>query len=170
MATRRKQSSGGFLADLGGNEELVMLGAIGLVAWVIHSGGIQAFFQSLTQAVGTAATNAGGALINAAGQAASGVATGAVNVIGATVGLPTSTQLTDDPYVARWIIDNPAGGQIAASQWSTSSAYLNAQTIATGQGVPPPAFSIIAQTFPAYVQPVTVQDDLSDITPATQGY
>lgn len=167
MATRRKQSSGGgFLADLGGNEELVMLGAIGLVAWVIHSGGIQAFFQSLTQAVGTAATNAGGAVINAAGQAAAGVFTGATNLLPG----PTSDQTTDDPYVARWIIDNPAGGQIAASQWSTPSAYLNAQTIATGQGVPPPAFSAIAQTFPAYVQPVTVQDDLSDITPATQGY
>lgn len=168
MTTRRKSSGGGgMFAGMKLDEELVMLGGIGLVAWVIHSGGIQAFFQKLTAAATTAAANAGGALINAAGEAASGVVTGAASAIGAQVGLPTVGTLTDDPYVARYIIDAPNGGQMAASTWATSSAYLNAQTIPAGQGIAPNRYAnpaIYAVGYLPYVPPVATDQSGTPLT------
>lgn len=113
-------------ADHIGEGELIALGIGAAVLYVLWKGGIA-----------NAAADAGAAAVNAVVNAAGGAATGAVGAIGEQVGLPMPAQLTDDPYISRWIIDAPRGGQFAASKWSTSSAYLNALTIDAGAGFVP---------------------------------
>lgn len=110
--------------------ELVIFGLIAAGIWIFAKGGISG-----------AASAAGAAAVDAVVNAASGAVTGAAGAIGAQVGLPKPAQLTDDPYVSRWIIDSEKGGRFAASQWSTSSAFINALTIDQGDGVAPPANS-----------------------------
>lgn len=109
--------------------ELVILGLIGLGVWIFAKGGVT-----------NAAAAAGAAAVQAVTDAAGGAVTGVVTGISQQVGLPTPAQAgqNDDPYIARWIIDQPSGGKFEASKWSTSSAFLNALTIDAGQGVAPP--------------------------------
>ena len=126
--------SGGF--DFS-ESQLVLFGALALGAYVVFKGGING-----------AAAAAGEAAVNAVANAAQGAATGAVNAIGSSVGLPTSRETTDDPYISRWIMDADGGGKLEASRWSTSSAFINALTIAEGDGVPPVAGSKLASFFP----------------------
>lgn len=116
--------------------ELVLFGLVAVGLWIFSRGGIA-----------SAAGAAGAAAVNAVVDAASGATQGVVNAVGAQVGLPQTAQLTDDPYVARWIIDSDQGGRFAASQWATSSAFINALTIDAGQGVAPPVNSPLWQMF-----------------------
>lgn len=116
--------------------ELVIFGLIAAGIWIFSRGGIAG-----------AASAAGAAAVNAVVDAASGAVTGAAGAIGAQVGLPKPAQLTDDPYIARWIIDSERGGRLAASEWSTSSAFLNALTIDQGAGAAPPHDSGLWQMF-----------------------
>lgn len=113
-------------ADHIGEVELVALGIGAAVLFVLWKGGIA-----------NAAAAVAEAAVNAVANAASGATTGVVNAIGSKVGIPTTDELTDDPYYARWIIDQPKGGLYQASLWSTSSAYLNALTISAGGGDAP---------------------------------
>lgn len=109
-----------------GESELILLGLLGVGIWIFAKGGL----ANAAAAIGEGAV---GAITNAA----SGVTTGVVTGVSKTVGLPTPSETTDDPYIARWIIDQPNGGKFEASKYATSSAFINALTIPEGQGAPP---------------------------------
>lgn len=113
-----------------GEGELIVLGLVAIGAWIFTRGGLS-----------NAAIAAGEAAVGAISDAATGAVAGTASGIGKVVGLPGVTQTTDDPYIARWIIDQPNGGNFEASKWASSSAFLNALTIPEGQGSPPPAGS-----------------------------
>lgn len=117
--------------------ELVIFGGLAFIAWVVFKGGINGAAQA-----------AGQAAVEAVKNAVQGGVTGAVNAVGSNVGLPTSNETTDDPYVSRWIMDAEGGGKFEASKWSTSSAFLNAMTIRTGDGIPPIEGTAMRQLFP----------------------
>lgn len=114
--------------------ELIMLAVMGVGAFVAIKG------------IRGVASSAAGALVDAAG----GVVTGTVDAAGQNVGLPALRDITDDPAVARWIIDNPAGGEFDASVWSSAYAFARAQFMDEGSGTPPPKGSKIAAKFPGY--------------------
>jgi len=90
----------------------------------------------------------GAAAVDAVGS----ITSGAVGEIGATVGLPKPSQTTTDPAVARWIIDHPLGGVMAASSWAGAPAFLKALTMPAGSGTPPPVGSELAARFPELPQ------------------
>jgi hypothetical protein len=122
-------------ASLGEREvEIALVVGAAVVAFIAYKG------------IKGAAAAAGGAIVDAA----TGVVVGGTDAIGQGVGLPPLADITTDAGVARWIIDNPAGGQFEASKWSSASAYLQAQWMDEGSGTPPPPMSKIAQTFPGY--------------------
>lgn len=109
-------------------ELVIAAAAVAVLAlYVLKKGGINA-----------AATSAGAAVVEAAGSAASG----AVGAIGSGVGLPTPTQTTTDPQVARWLIDHH--GYWTASLWSGAWALAQALTLPAGSGTPPAQGSAIA--------------------------
>lgn len=87
--------------------ELLILGGVGLLVYVLMKGGVANAFQSI-----------GSGLVNAAG----GAAVGAVDATGQAVGLPALSDITTDPYVARYIMDHPDGGWLSASKWSSAAA------------------------------------------------
>ena len=93
-----------------------------------------------------AAAGAAGAIVDAA----SGAVTGATDAAGQAVGLPALSDITTDASVARWIIDNPEGGEFAASKWSSLAAFTKAQFMDAGSGIAPPYGSKIAHVFPGY--------------------
>lgn len=123
-----------------GETELVVLGLIAAGIWIFSRGGIT-----------NAAIAAGEAAVGAISDAASGAASGVVGAIGSGVGLPKPSQTTDDPYIARWIMDQPKGGRFEASKWATSSAFINAFTIDAGNGAAPahdsPLWAMFGDTF-----------------------
>lgn len=112
--------------------ELILIGVALIVGYVIYKGSIA---KALTDA-------------------ASGLAVGTVNTAGSIFGLPTTSQVTTDPHVSRYIIDAPGGGQLMASQWSSAGAYAQALVLPSGSGYPPPANTDLAKLFPPLVGPV----------------
>ena len=120
-----------------------------LIFWGLLIGGgyvlikaLPSILPSITNNVATAAGQAAGAVVNAAVSAP-------VTAVSAAVGIPTPADTTTDPAVARWIIDYPGtGGQLAASEWASVSAYAQAQFMAAGSGVPAPVGSAVALAFP----------------------
>lgn len=80
--------------------------------------------------------------------AGSEVITGVVDESGQAVGLPALTDMTTDPYVARYIMDHPNGGQLAASVWSSLSAFARAEFLPTYSGHMPDVGSAIYKKFP----------------------
>lgn len=114
-------------------DELLILGAVGLGLYVWWSGGFA-----------NAAEKAGEGLVNAAG----GLIKGGVDAVGQGVGLPALSDITTDPYVARYIMDHPAGGQIAATKYSSAAAYAGALWLDNYSGHTPPVGSKIATLFP----------------------
>lgn len=117
-------------------------GAVGLAAFYVYrKGGI----SNAAQALGAGAV-----------QAADGVITGAVGQAGAAVGLPTPSQTTTDPAVARWLIDQ--AGHFEASKWSSAPAYMKALFLPAGSGTPPPAGSDVARQFAALVAGYSTTD------------
>lgn len=117
--------------------EIVLLALLGVGAFIAIKG------------IKGAATAAAGAVIDAGGAVVGVVG----DVAGQSVGLPALKDITTDPAVARWIIDNPAGGGFEASIWSSASALAHGLVMARYSGHPPPAGSKIAETFPAYDVP-----------------
>lgn len=110
------------------------------IALVVAAG--VAFYVWKKGGVSQAASAAGAAVVNAAGSAASG----AVGAVGAAVGLPTPDETTQDPAVARWLIDR--AGYFEASKWSGAPALLSAAFMPAGSGTPPPLGSKVYAAFP----------------------
>ena len=113
---------------------LAILGGIGVALYVWKNG------------VAGAARNAGGALVDAA----AGAFEGGVSSAGNVFGLPSYDQVTNDPHVARWILDSPNGGYMAVSMYATPISTAQALQLPKGSGTPPPAGTKIAQLFPPY--------------------
>jgi len=119
---------------------LVMMAGAGVLLYIVYKG-------SVSKAIGTLATTAGEAAVTAAGGLVVGTVTGASNV----VGLPTPAQTATDPAVARWIMDDPRGGQFAASKWASFPAYAQALMMPAGSGRAPAPGSAVAAQFPPYI-------------------
>lgn len=97
--------------------------AVGLglaVMWVAVKDG-----KSTGEAIGTAAVDL-----------AEGTVVGVVGGLGSVVGLPTPSQTTTDPAVARWIIDRH--GYLTASKWASAPALFKGMWMKEGTGTPPP--------------------------------
>lgn len=107
----------------------VTAGALGL--------GLAALFV-WRRGVAGAASDVAGAAVSAVG----GVASGTVGAIGSSVGLPTPSETTTDPRVARYVIDR--AGYLAASKWAGAGALWDALFLAEGSGTPPPAGTPLA--------------------------
>lgn len=113
--------------------------------WAMVAGGALALLYIWRSgSVSQAAYNVGAGTVDAVGN----VAAGAVGEVGTAVGLPTPAQTTVDPAVARWIMDAPDGGYLAASEWASAPALFKALGMDAGTGTPPPAGSPIAAAFP----------------------
>ena len=123
-------------------EELLLIAGVGLVLFVLMKGGIR-----------NAAESIGSGIVNAAG----GVVTGGVDTIGQGVGLPALSDITTDKYVARYIIDHPNGGTLAASKWASAAAFGAALFLDAWSGHMPPTGSAIYRAFPptAYEMPAS---------------
>lgn len=76
------------------------------------------------------------------------VVTGAVDETGQVIGLPALADMTTDPYVARYIMDHPNGGQIAASVWASLPALAKAEFLPTYSGHMPDPGTAIYRKFP----------------------
>lgn len=92
---------------------------VGLFVW--KKGGVQ----------GAAEAIAGGAV-----NAAKGATTGALDAVSNIVGIPTTKQVSDDPKVARWMLDTV--GMWETSFWCTPAAIAKAWTMDAGTGTAPP--------------------------------
>lgn len=97
-------------------------------------------------------TTAGGALVDAAGNVTDAAGNQVANAVESIFPfqttapaktLATNPSLTDDPYVSRWIMDAPWGGQQDAFQWSTDYAFGRGMVLAPGSGHEPPQGSAI---------------------------
>ena len=108
----------------------VGLALVALLIW--RKGGV----AGAAKAVGSAAVDAAG-----------GIVVGTVDTAGAAVGLPSSDETTQDPAVARWIIDNH--GYFEASRWASAAALVKGAWMESGTGTPPPAGSKLAAALPA---------------------
>jgi len=102
-----------------------------------------AFYAWRKGGIAPAAQALGAGVVNTAGN----VASGAVGAVGAAVGLPTPSETTTDPAVARWIIDNH--GYMTASKWSGAPALLKASFMSEGSGTPPAPGSAAAKALGA---------------------
>jgi hypothetical protein len=122
---------------------LIGLGLAGLGLWVLSKGGLAG-----------AAKAAGGAVVKAAGAAA----TGGVDATSVAVGIPTTEETTTDPAVARWLIDQV--GYWEASFWCGVPALTKGALMDAGTGTPPPPGSAIARHFgtaPANLSPSCIR-------------
>ncbi len=99
---------------------VLILGAVGVRLWKQGGG-----------AGGIAAGVVGGAV-----DAAGGAVAGGASKVGELIGLPTITQTTQDPAVARFVIDNY--GYIEASKWASLGALVKGAAMAADSGYPPP--------------------------------
>lgn len=117
---------------------------LGLVAVYVWSRGVSG-----------AASDVGKAAVNLAG----GVATGVVDGVSGAVGIPTTSDTTTDPLVARWIIDNY--GYFEASKWAGAPALLKGWWMDAGTGKAPDAGSTLAK-YLATLPPVTAAETAVD--------
>lgn len=120
--------------------DLMLWAGLGILGFVIYKGGLAKALASLTSTAAQAAVNAAG-----------GAVTGTVTGVSEVVGLPTPEQTTTDPYVARYIIDDPRGGYYAASKWASAPALVAAIGMPAGSGHEPPQGSAVAHAFPPYI-------------------
>jgi hypothetical protein len=77
-----------------------------------------------------------------------GATTGVVDEVGKIVGVPSVYDVTNDPYVARYMIDHPRGGYFQASFYSTPVALARALVLPEFSGRMPPQDSRIYREFP----------------------
>ncbi len=99
---------------------VLILAAVGARLWAKGGG-----------AGGLAAGAVGGAV-----DAAGGAVAGGASKVGELFGLPTMTQTTQDPAVARFVIDNY--GYMEASKWASLGALVKGAAMAADSGYPPP--------------------------------
>ncbi len=97
--------------DIEAGEGIVFLLLIAVIGFVVY------------RAVSNPAAT-GAAVGQAVGGAAKGVVYGGVNAASGVLGLPTTDQVTDDPAVARQILDTQ--GVIATSNGATPGAFASA--------------------------------------------
>lgn len=125
------------LRDYGINlPQLLLYGGLALVLYTVYQGGLR---------------RAAEAAARAAGNAVVGAAEGGVNAVGDIFGLPTTHDVTPDPRVARWLIDDPRGGYFEASRWATPLAIVRALRLSVGSGSPPPSGTALSRAFPPYI-------------------
>lgn len=144
------------------NDELLIVGGIATLLYIWWKGGVAG-----------AASAAGKALVNVA----SGITSGAVDTVGQGIGLPSLADITTDPAVARYLIDNPNGGLFFASEWASAAAFFKATAMPSGSGTPPPAGSKVASLLAPQNGPMPIAQPLPDLgsvpqgqTPVDQGY
>lgn len=77
-----------------------------------------------------------------------GATTGVVDEVGKILSLPSVYDVTDDPYIARYVIDHPRGGYVKASAYATPVALAQAVWLPEYSGRLPPAESRIYAEFP----------------------
>lgn len=109
-----------------------LLAGMGLLAWIILRTP-----SKFAEDVGRGAVNIG-----------RGAATGVVDEVGKIIGAPSVYDVTDDPYVARYMIDHPRGGYVRAVSYSTPVAMARALMLNEFSGHMPPADSRIYAEFP----------------------
>lgn len=97
--------------------------------------------------LGGAAASVGQAAATAAVDLGEGVVVGTAGAVGGVVGLPSPDDTTQDPRVARWIIDQH--GYFEASKWASAGALWSGWMLPYGTGTPPPAGSALARALPA---------------------
>lgn len=95
---------------------------------------VGAVLEDAAQAVGDALAGVGEAMREAAASPG-GLPGAAVGAVGQVVGLPTPSQTTTDPRVARWMIDNL--GMYEASRWAGAPALFGALMLSSAEGIPP---------------------------------
>lgn len=111
---------------------IVLIGGGLLILWIIT--------RSPSKVAGDIARGA----VATAGE----VATGVTDEAGQIIGLPALSDMTTDPYVARYIMDHPQGGQFSASVWSSLPALARAEFLPQYSGHMPPVGSLIYKKFP----------------------
>ena len=138
------------------NDELLIVGGLATLLYIWWKGGVSG-----------AASAAGKALVNVA----SGMTSGAVDTIGQGVGLPSLADITTDPSVARYLIDNPNGGLFFASEWASAAAFFKATAMPSGSGTPPPAGSKVASLLAPQngSMPIAQAQPLPDLGSVPQG-
>ena len=109
-----------------------LMAGLGLLAWIMLRGPAKA-----AEDVGRTAVNVG-----------RGAATGVVDEIGKIVGAPSVYDVTDDPFVARYIIDHPRGGYVMAASYATPAAVARALMLDQFSGHMPQLDSRIYKEFP----------------------
>ncbi len=114
---------------------IVVIGGGLLLLWIIMRGPAK-----FAGDVARTAVAAGGEVVK-----------GVVDESGQIIGLPALENMTNDPYVARYIMDHPNGGQLAASVWSSLPALARAEFLPTYSGHMPEPGSTIYQKFPPNV-------------------
>lgn len=133
----------------------LMLWGAGLLALYVWSKG----------GVANVLTTAGGALVDAAGNVTDAAGNQVANAVEsifpfqtsvAPKTLATNSSLTDDPRVARWILDAPNGGQQAAFQWSTDRAFGQGMVLPAGSGTEPAYGTAIWVEFIGTYDPATM--------------
>jgi hypothetical protein len=114
---------------------IVVIGGGLLLLWIITRGPAK-----FAGDVARTAVAAGGEVVK-----------GVVDEGGQAVGLPALENMTTDPYVARYIMDHPNGGQLDASIWASLPAFAQAQFLPQYSGHMPPLGSVIYNKFPPNV-------------------
>lgn len=113
---------------------LGVVAGLGLLAWIV------------LRSPSKFAEDAGRGVVGVA----RGATTGVVDEIGKIVSIPSVYDVTDDPYIARYIIDHPRGGYVRASAYSTPFALAQAAWMDEYTGRVPPITSRIYAEFPPF--------------------
>ena len=111
---------------------LGVLAGVGLLAWIILRSP-----SKVAEDIGRGVVTVG-----------RGAVTGFVDEAGKIVGIPSVYDVTDDPYIARYMIDHPRGGYLRASAYSTPVALVRALALDEYSGLLPPEDSRIYAEFP----------------------
>lgn len=111
---------------------IATVAGLGLLAWIILRSP-----SKVAEDVGRGIVNVG-----------RGAVTGVVDEFGKIVGLPSVYDVTEDPYIARYMIDHPRGGYVRASVYSTPAAMARALMLNQYSGTLPPPDSRIYAEFP----------------------
>lgn len=111
---------------------LAVLAGLGALAWIVLRSP-----SKVAEDIGRGAVSVG-----------RGVATGVVDEAGKIFGAPSVYDVTNDPRIARYIIDHPRGGYFRASLYATPLALAQAAMLDEYTGALPPADTRIYAEFP----------------------
>lgn len=116
---------------------LLIVGALAVAGLALYLArrGVAGVASDLGTAAGTAAV-----------QVVTGVATGVTDAASTVIGIPTTQQTSDDPKLARWVLDNY--GYLDAFNWFGPATLWTAETMAAGTGTQPTGTSALAKAHP----------------------